>query len=373
MRALVLQDIGVINYIEKPYPILSNKHGVLLRPILVSPCTSDVHTIWQGSPKKKDLTLGHECVAEIIDVGTDVVDFSKGDIVAVPAITPDWSNQEVYSNPSHAGVNFSAHMLGKSIDGVFQEVFYLPYADNNLAKVPEGVSLEQALMCVDVVTTGFTAVEEACVKTGDVVAVLGIGAIGLSAIMGAVLNGASHIFAVGSSDMNCKIAHELGAEVVNYKTSKCCLPAGMHPLSNSTNSDFVNYILEKTSTKGVDAVLICGGNDLTFSQAIDVCKYGTGVVSNIMYYGASTDCEQSKIDGIIIPKFSIGRGMAGKTIKFNLAKGGRKRMEYLLQLCKQGKIHPEILITKNYKGFENIEKAIYDMKDRKEIKIAVEI
>lgn len=371
MKALVLKEKGIIEYIDKDYPRLVDDMGALLKPIYVSPCTSDVHTIWQGSPKRENLTLGHECVAEVIEVGKEVRDFAPGDIVAVPAMTPDWGQEDVEENPGHAGVNFSGHMLGKSIDGAFQEIFYIPYADKNLAIIPKEVSLLQALMCVDVINTGFTAVEEANIKKDDSVVVFGIGAIGLAAIMGAKFYGASKIYAVGSRQENVELAKALGAEVINYKTCRCKLPETMHPLSNSTGSEVVNYILSETGTKGVDAVLICGGDDLTFSQAIDVCKYGTGVVSNVMYYGADLNKSGNEIDGILVPKFSIGRGMAGKTLKFSLAKGGRKRMEYLLGLCEKNHINPEVFITKEYSGIDNIINSIYDMKNRDAIKVAV--
>ncbi|MCQ2081366.1 MAG: zinc-binding dehydrogenase [Lachnospiraceae bacterium] len=371
MKALVLKERGIIEYVEKDYPCLLDDHGVILKPIYTSPCTSDVHTIWQGSPKRKDLTLGHECVAEVVRVGKDVRDFKQGDIVAVPATTPDWGHKDVTINPGHAGVNFSGHLIGKTLDGAFQEAFYLPYADKNLAHIPEGVSLIQALMCVDVVSTGFTAAEEANIKKGDSVVVFGIGAIGLAAIMGAKYYGASKIYAVGSRYDNTEIAKKLGAEVINYKTCKCDLPKSMHPLSNSTGSAVVNYILSETDTKGVDAVLICGGDDSTFPQAVDVCKYGTGVVSNIMYYGADLDIPENEIDGIIIPKFSMGRGMAGKTLKFSLVKGGRERLEFLLELCKEKYINPEIFVTREYDGIDKIIQAIYDMKNRDAIKIAI--
>ena len=371
MKALVLKEKGVIEFVEKDEPTLSCQHGAILKPVLVSPCTSDVHTIWQGSPKKKNLTLGHECVAQVAEIGNGVKDFCVGDIVAVPAITPDWSQQDVNENPAHAGENFSAHMLGKSIDGAFQEAFYIPYADKNLAHIPANVTLEQALMCVDVVSTGFTAAEEANIKQGDTVVVMGIGAIGLAAIMGAYFYGAAKVYAVGSREENVKIAESLGAEVINYKILKCALPNGMHPNANSTNSAVVNYVLTKTNTKGADCVLICGGNDLSLPQAVDMVKYGTGIVSNVMYFGAVPGEHENGIDAIQIPKFSIGRGMAGKTLKFSLAKGGRKRMEYLINLCAEGKIHPEVFITKRYHGLENIDAAIYDMKSRSAIKIAV--
>ena len=78
-----------------------------------------------------------------------------GELVAVPAITPDWRAKSIQEhNFKHASAPFSGHQLGRTQPGVFSERFLIPDADTTLAKIPEGVSLEQALMCVDVVTTG---------------------------------------------------------------------------------------------------------------------------------------------------------------------------------------------------------------------------
>ena len=466
MKALVLKGKGNIAYIEKERPTLTAAHGALLKPLLVSPCTSDVHTIWQGSPKRPDLTLGHEVIARVEEVGAEVTDYHVGDVVAVSAITPDWSQPDVEENYAHAGHNFSAHMLGNTIDGAFQELFYLPYADRNLAHIPDGLTLEDALMCVDVLQTGFTAVEEAGVKSGDTVVVMGIGAIGLAAILGAKLAGARTIYAIGSRPENTRIAESMSdinchVEVLNYRHLHCPLPQGMHPLANSTGSPVVNYVLTKTQTKGADKVLICGGDDLAFPQAIDMVKYGTGVVSNVMYYGADLDTQggelktleamnsaetyltsttaaveaeaqvagaqpqaaddinvdrttaaasaagaqptstlgttgsasskptfavpgdvlrkahtvtlNDNIDCIQIPKFSIGRGMAGKTLKFSLSRGGRQNLECVMQIVQESGVHPSIFITEHYDGLDQIAQAIDDMKERKAIKIAVKI
>ena len=223
----------------------------------------------------------------------------------------------------------------------------------------------------------------------------------------------------------------------------------------------MNYVLTKTQTKGADKVLICGGDDLAFPQAIDMVKYGTGVVSNVMYYGADLDTQggelknleamnsaetyltstaaaseaeaqaagapqqaaddinvdsttasasaagtqptstlgsigsasskptfavpgdvlrkahtvtlNDNIDGIQIPKFSIGRGMAGKTLKFSLSRGGRQNLEHVMQIVQESGVHPSIFITEHYDGLDQIAQAIDDMKERKAIKIAVKI
>lgn len=368
MRALVLKGRGRIEYMEKPTPVLLDDYGAILKPIVVSPCTSDVHTIWQGSPKRQDLTLGHECIARVLETGASVHDFKAGDIVAVPAITPDWGHPDVDTNPYHAGSNFSAHMLGKSIDGAFQEYFFIPYADKNLALVPHNMPLEAALMCTDIFATGLTAVLDSAVTASDIVAVFGIGGIGLSVVALSYAFGAQKVFAVGSREISISVAKAWGAEIINYKTCSCALPEGMHPMANSTGSPVVNYLLQATQTKGVDKAIICGGNDDALSQAVDVVKYGNGIVENINYYGTT---ERNNNAFIKLPKFSIGRGMSGKTLKFSLSRGGRKHLEKVLDICNNSYFHPEQLVTKTYNGINNIMEAIHDMKNHKVIKVAV--
>lgn len=403
MRAFVLKARGELGWVEKDEPVLRDAHGVLLRPLLVSPCTSDVHTIWQGSPKRTELTLGHECVAEVVKAGNEVRDFRVGETVAVSAITPDWSQPDVEENYAHAGHNFSGHLLGKSIDGAFQERFYLPYADRNLAHIPEGLTLEDALICVDVMQTGFTAAEEAEIRAGQTVAVMGIGAIGLAAILAARLRGARQIFAIGSRAENAALAESMGTPgcavtVLDYRSAAAALPPTMHPLSNSTGAAFVNEILQRTNGRGADAVLVCGGSELALAQAADMVKYGTGIISNVMYFGADPELEAwqqehqrvrlfrdggenatlsirdyAAVDAILLPKFSMGRGMAGKTLKFSLSRGGRAHLEQVMASVRAAGIQPGKLITRRYQGLDKIERAIYDMKDRKAIKIAVKV
>ena len=160
-----------------PEPELQEPYGAILTPEAMAPCTSDVNTVYgTGSKKPDDLILGHECVARVVRVGKKVRDFAPGDLVAVPAITPDWRNPEIQEgNDRHAGRPFSGNALGRSIPGVFAEYFAVEDADTTLAKVPEGVSLQDALMCVDMVTTGFTGAEAAEIRFGDTVVVMGIG------------------------------------------------------------------------------------------------------------------------------------------------------------------------------------------------------
>ncbi|MDD6282308.1 MAG: hypothetical protein PUA70_02650, partial [Oribacterium sp.] len=81
----------------------------------------------------------------------------------------------------------------------------------------------------------------------------------------------------------------------------------------------------------------------------------------------------TEIDGLLLQKFSMGLGMAGKTLKFSLSRGGRQNLERVLRLIREHDLHPGIFITEHYTGLDKAKQALYDMKDRKAIKISVEI
>lgn len=352
MRSFVLAKPGIVAWHHAPEPVLT-PFGAILRPVAVSPCSSDVHTVFGGGSKKApDLILGHECVAEILEVGEMVRDFQVGEVVAVPAITPDWRDLGIQEhNFKHASAPFSGHQLGRSQPGVFAEKFLIPDADTTLARIPKGVSIEQALMCVDVVTTGFTGAECADIKIGDTVVVMGIGPIGLMAVEGARHMGAARIIAVGSRPACVELVREFGAtDVISYK-----------------DGDVVEQVMKMTGGIGADSVIICGGDDQVFAQAIDMVRYGIGTVSNVNYFGGTGN--------LPFPKFSGGRGMAGKTVRTELAKGGRVRIQRILEMVRYQRIFPEKLITHHLKGFDKIEEALYLMKEKPQnlIKVMVQI
>ena len=343
MKAFVLRERGRAEIVcDAPEPVLSEPYGAVLSPAAMSPCTSDVNTVYgTGSKKPDNLILGHECVARVVKTASGVRDFKPGDLVAVPAITPDWRETAIQEgNDRHAGRPFSGNALGRTIPGVFAEYFAVKDADTTLAKVPEGVSLKDALMCVDMMTTGLTGAEEAEIRFGDTVVVMGIGAVGLMAVRGAVLQGAARVLAVGTRPVCVELAREFGAsEVLSYK-----------------NGDIVRQVLDRTGGTGADAVILCGGGDEVFPQAIDMVRYGIGRVVNLKHYPGDGAME--------IPKFSGGRGMAGKTVKLELCRGGRARIERMMKLVEYGRIAPGKLVTHELTGFEKIAEGLELMRHK---------
>ena len=340
MEAFALIRRNEAKIIDLPSPKLSDPYNAILTPVAISVCTSDVNTVYgSGSKKPDNLILGHEAVARIVKVGEKVKDFKEGDVVVVPSMTPNFHDKDIQDgNFLHAGANFSANTLGRSTPGVFAREFEVADADLNLAILPEGVSLGNGLMCTDMATTGFTGAER--VNFGDTVVVLGIGGVGLMAVCGAALRGAGRIIAVGSRGASVPLAYEYGAsEVISYK-----------------NDDITEYVLKATNGKGADVVIIAGGNDKSFSDAIDMVRYGVGKVVNLKLFTGDGSME--------IPKFSSGRGMSGKSIYMELGEGGRVRMERLLSMVRHKRFIPEKIITHTFEGFENVKQALELMRDK---------
>lgn len=342
MKAFVFSEPGKVEWREVPPPVLAEPYGAILKPILIAPCSSDAHTVYGGSvPKQKNHVLGHECVAMVTAVASQVHDFAPGDIVAVPAVTPNWRALAIQEgNDRHAEDHFSGCRLGRTWPGVFAERFSIPDADTTLAKIPDGVSLEQALMSVDMMTTGFTGAECANIKVGDCVCVIGIGPVGLMAVAAARHLGAARIIAVGSRPLCVELARHYGAsDVISYK-----------------EGDIAELVLGMTEGVGPDSVIIAGGGDSVFSQAVDMVRYGIGTISNVNYYGGTGSLD--------FPKFSGGRGMAGKTIRTELAKGGRMRIERMMRMIKYGVVDPAPLVTHRLSGFDKLEEALLLMRDK---------
>jgi threonine dehydrogenase-like Zn-dependent dehydrogenase len=340
MKGFAMLGIGKVGWIEKEKPV-AGPYDAIVRPIAVAPCTSDIHTVFEGAlGERQDLLLGHEAVGEVVEVGSEVKDFKPGDRVVVPAITPDWRTSEsVRGFPMHSDGMLAGWKFSNVKDGVFAEYFHVNDADMNLALLADDVPPEVAVMITDMMTTGFHGAELADIQFGDSVLVIGIGPVGLMSIAGAKLQGAGRIIGVGSRPALIEAAKYYGAtDIVNYK-----------------NGPIEQQVMELTDGEGVDKVIIAGAGSDIMKIAVEVTKPG-GIIANVNYFGEG--------DTIPIPRLEWGCGMAHKTIKGGLTPGGRERMERFLELVRNDRVNPGKLITHKFHGFENIEKALLMMKDK---------
>lgn len=340
IKGLAMRKIGEIGWIEKEAPTCGPLDA-LVKPLAVAPCSSDIHTVWEGAlGERNDMILGHEAVGEIVEVGSLVKEFKPGDRVIVPAITPDWMTVEAQGGfPMHSGGMLSGWKFSNFKDGVFGEIFHVNEADANLAILPDSIPVAEATMLTDMVPTGFQAAELAQIKLGDSVCCIGIGPVGLMAVAGSNLMGASHILAVGSRPDCATVARGYGAtDIINYK-----------------NGDIVEQVLEKTDGKGVDKVCIAGGDVHTMEEAIKMVKPG-GIIGNVNYLGSG--------EHVYIPRVEWGCGMSHKFIHCGLMLGGRRRMEKLASLVEVGKLNLSPMLTHRFKGFDKMEEALLLMKEK---------
>ena len=339
MKGYAMLKIGATGWVEKDMPKCGPLDAIC-KPIALAPCTSDVHTVWEGAiGEREDMILGHEAVGEVVQVGELVKDFKPGDKVIISAITPDWNSLEAQGGYAmHSGGMLSGWKFSNFKDGVFAEYFHVNDADGNLAHLPEGMDLGAACMLSDMVPTGFHGAELADIQFGDNVAVIGIGPVGLMAVAAAAIRGAANIYAVGSRKNCVELAKEYGAtHIVNYR-----------------NGDIVEQIMELNGGP-VDKIIIAGGDVDTFDQAIRMLKPG-GKIGNVNYLGVG--------DYVKIPRVEWGAGMGHKTIVGGLMPGGRLRSEKLARLITAGRIHPEKMITHVFHGWDGVKEALMLMKDK---------
>ncbi len=334
MKGFAMKRIGETAWIEKERPKCGPLDAII-RPLALAPCTSDIHTVYEGGiGERHDMILGHEGCGEVVEVGELVRDFKVGDKVLIAAITPEWDTVEAQAGYSmHSGGMLAGWKFSNIKDGMFGEFFHVNNADGNLALIPEGVTYAEACMLSDMVPTGFHAAELADVQYGDVVAIFGIGPVGLMATAATALKGAGRIIVVDSRELSAGIAKEYGAtDYVDFKVAPT-----------------EDQIMKLTNGAGVDKVIITGGDQRVFATAIKVLKAG-GRIGNVNYLGSGEFVE--------IPRVEWGTGMAHKQIFGGLMPGGRLRLEKLARLIKYKKLDVNKLITHTLYGFDKIEEAL---------------
>src|SRR6056297_3221909 len=144
MQAFVMAGIGETAIVEKERPA-AGPMDAIIEPTVGLICTSDIHTVHGAIGERENLTLGHEVVGVVDEVGSEVADFHAGDRVAVGAITPDWGSAAAQDgHPSQSHGPLGGWKFANEKDGVFAEYVHVNQADWNLARIPDAVTDEEA-------------------------------------------------------------------------------------------------------------------------------------------------------------------------------------------------------------------------------------
>src|SRR5579863_8175634 len=215
MRALVYHGPGQKAWEEVTDPEISDEGDVIVRVDATTICGTDLHILAGDVPEvRPGRILGHEAVGTVVEVGEGVHRLSEGDRVLVSCISACGSCQFCREGRYGQCLEGGGWVLGHRIDGTQAQYVRIPYADTSTYRIPDGARDEEMLMLADILPTGYeVGVLAGGVRPGDVVAVVGSGPVGLSAIASARLFSPSHIVAVDLSDARLEAARSFGADV----------------------------------------------------------------------------------------------------------------------------------------------------------------
>ena len=270
MRALVYHGPGQRAWEEVPDPEITDEGDVIVRVDATTICGTDLHILAGDVPEvRPGRILGHEAVGTVDEAGDNVHRLAPGDRVLVSCISGCGSCRFCREGRYGQCTEGGGWVLGHRIDGTQAEYVRVPYADTSTYRIPDGASDEEILMLADILPTGYeVGVLAGGVRPGDVVAVVGAGPVGLSAITCARLFSPSHVIAIDRSDARLKAAREFGADVT----------------VNNETEDAAAVIRDLTGRLGADVAIEAVGTPETFELAVRLARPG-GRIANIGVHG----------------------------------------------------------------------------------------
>jgi len=271
VKALVYHGPNNKSWDDVPDPKLADPTDAIVRVDATTICGSDLHILKGDLPEvTSGRILGHEAVGTVEQVGPGVRNVQPGDRVLVSCISACGTCRFCREGRFGQCVNGGGWILGHNIDGTQAEKVRVPFADTSTYPVPPGVSDEEFLMLADILPTAYeVGVLNGQVAPGDVVAIVGAGPIGLSAITGSLLFSPSHVIAIDLADVRLEAAKQFGADVT----------------VNNSREDPLVVVQGLTGGLGADVAIEAVGTPATFELATQLVRPG-GHVANIGVHGA---------------------------------------------------------------------------------------
>ncbi|KQQ20768.1 IMP dehydrogenase [Rathayibacter sp. Leaf299] len=267
MKAAYMFGAGDVRIIDVPDPVLQEAADAVVRIVRACVCGSDLHP-YHGMEKSSDgVSMGHEFIGVVEDIGADVRTLAVGDLVVSPFSfsdgTCEFCQEGLYTSCVHGGFWDMPGMGGGQAEAI-----RVPLADGTLVKIP-GVDessplLTSLLTLSDVYGTGWHAATSAHVSPGDSVAVIGDGAVGLMAVLSAKQKGAERIILMGRHTARTDLGIEFGATDVVAERGE----------------EGIAKVKELTGGVGVRKVLEAVGHMPAYEQAYRIVRPG-GVISRV--------------------------------------------------------------------------------------------
>ncbi len=364
-RAAVAWEAGKPLSIEEVDLMPPQKGEVLVRIVATGVCHTDAYTLSGADPEGVfPAILGHEGAGIVEAIGEGVTSVAVGDHV-IPLYTPECGECKFCKSGKTNLCQAIRATQGKGLmpdgttrffkDGkpIFHYMGTSTFAEHtvvpeiSLAKISKEAPLEKVCLLGCGVTTGMGAVKNtAKVQPGDTVAVFGLGGIGLSVIIGAVMAKASRIIAIDINEDKFDIAKKLGAtDVVNPK---------------NFDKPIQDVIVEMTDG-GVDFSFECIGNVKVMRSALECCHKGWGESVIIGVAAAGQE--------ISTRPFQLVTGRIWKGSAFGGVKG-RSQLPGIVEQYMNGEFELDTFITHTM-GLDDINHAFDLMHEGKSIRTVI--
>lgn len=343
MKALTYIKRGQFALTEKLMPRIKEAGDAIVRVTLASICTSDLHIKHGSVPKAvPGITVGHELVGVVESVGDSVKKVKAGDRVTVNVETfcgECFFCKNGYVN--NCTDKNGGWALGCRIDGGQAEYVRVPYADQGLNKIPDGVTDEQALFVGDILATGFWAARISEIEEDDTVLIIGAGPTGICTLLCVMQKHPSRVIVCEKDEERARFVKERYAGVLVCAPEEC-----------------ENFVIANSLHGGADVVIEVAGAKGTFELAWR-CARPNAVVTVVALY------DEAQV--LPLPE------MYGKNLTFKTGGVDGCDCEEILSLIEQGKIDTTPLITHKFK-LADIEEAYRVFENRLDgvIKIAIE-
>ncbi len=336
MRAVTFQAPEQVRIEEKPDPELAAADDALVAVRASGICGSDLHIYHGRVPVEPGFTIGHEFVGTVLEAGADVDRVDVGDLVLGCFHTACATCESCLRGDYHRcrrGQTFGHGSKLGNLQGAQAERLLVPRANLTLRRVPEGMSPEVALFAGDVMGTGYHAVAHAGMRSGDTVAVLGLGPVGLCAVQAALAGGAVRVFAIDTVEQRLEMAASFGATPLHL-----------------TEQEPKREVRAATGGIGVDVAVDAVGDPGPLELAISLAR-DAGTVSGIGAYAGRGE---------------VPLGLAwlkGLSLRLGLA-NVIAHVDRVLGLLEAGKLDPAPLVT-DHMSLDDAAEA-YRIYDRRE-------
>lgn len=343
MQAYTYVSKGKFELREKPKPTLMQERDAIVKVTLASICSSDLHIKHGSVPRAvPGITVGHEMVGIVEEVGKAVTKVKPGDRVTVNVETfcgECFFCKKGYVN--NCTDENGGWALGCRIDGCQAEYVRVPFADQGLNKIPDGVTDRQALLVGDVLATGYWAARISEISGQDTVLIIGAGPTGICTLLSVMLKKPRRIIVCEKDKNRLQFIRQHYPEILLVSPEKC-----------------EAFVRANSDHGGADVVLEVAGAEATFRLAWE-CARPNGLVTVVALY------DQAQI--LPLPD------MYGKNLTFKTGGVDGCDCEETLWLIAEGKLNTEPLITHTY-PLERIEEAyeLFEGKRDGVIKVAVE-